>query len=303
MKLKTLLGLSAALLLCSCDKNSVSINYSVDKPVDVSLFAEGYFSTLDLSGEEKIGTVTAAYVDLRYSNDGDSIKVDRKYAANNSRGYLKHSFPAELAWRLPSVSMSAVDRNINRLDGYDEGYEAVVAKLPIPERWRKELANKDYIPHLKRIEKHRWEMDHLIVGEVPTKGNITQILKDRNRLNFALITIDSVVVKGFENRDHRRCLDYVVYLHEKESFPYYIWEQHVNSKIVPEKFQAYNTGLKADYDTQYEVMIDPNTGIPCQEREVKVGTHTMVNPVSKDTAAFKSFITFERLYNIKRGEN
>ena len=125
-------------------------------------------------------------------------------------------------------------------------------------------------------------------------------MKNRNRLNFALIQIDSVVVKGFENRDRRRCLDYVVYLHEKESFPYYIWEQHVNSKIIPESFQAYNKGLQAEYATQYEVMIDPNTGIPCQEREVKVGVNTMVNPVLQDTITFTSYVTYERLYNIKR---
>ena len=170
----------------------------------------------------------------------------------------------------------------------------------MPERWRKQLLNPDYKPHLKRLEKHRWEMDHLLTGTVPVKANITQMLKDQGRLNFALIKIDSVVTKGFENRDHRRCLDYKIYLHETESFPYYIWEQHVNSNIVPEKFKAYTDGHKAEYDTQFEVMIDPETGVPCQEREVKVGTHTMVHPVTKDTVTFTSHITHERLFNIKK---
>ena len=128
------------------------------------------------------------------------------------------------------------------------------------------------------------------------------MLKDQGRLNFALIQVDSVVVKGFENRDHRHCLDYIVYLKETENFPYYIWEQHVNSGIVPEKFQKYNKGLKAEYQTQFEVMIDPTTGVPCQEREVKVGTHTMVNPDTKDTATFKSQVTLERLYTVKKPE-
>ena len=76
----------------------------------------------------------------------------------------------------------------------------------------------------------------------------------------------------------------------------------MNSNIVPEKFKAYNAGLKAEYATEFEIMIDPETGIPCQEREVKVGTHTMVNPVTNDTATFKSNITHERLFNIKRAE-
>ncbi len=300
MKLRTVIGLGAALLLCSCDKDRLTINYQLSQPVDVELYAEGYFSTLDLKGEEQVGTITKTYVDLRYESAGDTLKMSHKFVGNNSAGYLKHSMPQELAWRIAEVKMTALDRDVIQLEGYDDGYDSVVTHLPIPERWRRQLANKDYIPHLKRAEKHRWEMDHLIVGEIPTKGNITQILKDRGRLNFALIQIDSVVVKGFENRDRRRCLDYVVYLQETESFPYYIWEQHVNSKIVPEKFQAYNRGQKAEYQTQFEVMIDPETGIPCQEREVKVGKNTMVNPVVQDTATFTSYVTFERLYNIKR---
>ena len=49
-------------------------------------------------------------------------------------------------------------------------------------------------------------------------------------------------------------------------------------------------------------MLDPTTGVPCQEREVKVGTHTMVHPVTKDTVKFTSHITNERLYNTKVAE-
>ena len=93
-----------------------------------------------------------------------------------------------------------------------------------------------------------------------------------------------------------------MYLTETESFPYYIWEQHVNSNIIPEKYQAYNSGLKAEYNTAFEVMMEPETGIPCQEREVKVGKHTLVHPVTKDTVIFESHITNERLFNLKRAE-
>jgi hypothetical protein len=228
--------------------------------------------------------------------------VQRLYRLNNSRGYLKNFMPSELAWRVKEVNLAAVDREVTSITGLDDGYDTLLAHIPMPERWRKQLLNPDYKPHLRRLEKHRWEMDHLLTGTVPVKANITQMLKDQGRLNFALIKIDSVVTKGFENRDHRRCLDYKIYLHETESFPYYIWEQHVNSKIVPEKFMAYTAGHKAEYDTEFEIMIDPETGIPCQEREVKVGTHYMVHPVTKDTATFKSNITHERLFNIKRNQ-
>ena len=299
---KILCAVTAAFILGGCGESKVNVSYKVDDPVTVELYAEGYFSTIDLKGDEKMGTVTAAYANLTYSNSGDTLKVHRDYVMDKSRGYLKNYMPSELAWRVKSVDMTAIDREVKSVDGLDNGYDSLLARIPMPEVWRRQLLNPEYKPHLKRLEKHRWEMDHMLVGDVPVKGNITQMLKDQGRLNFALIQVDSVVVKGFENRDHRRCLDYIVYLQEKESFPYYIWEQHVNSNIVPEKFKRYNRGLKADYQTQFEVMIDPTTGIPCQEREVKVGSHTMVNPDTKDTATFKSQITLERLYTVKRPE-
>lgn len=297
-----ILGLSLAFVLSACGESKVNVSYKNSTPVQVELYEEGYFATIDLKGEEKMGTVTAAYANLEYSSVGDTLKLHRDYVMDKSRGYLKNYMPSELAWRAKSVDMVALDRDVISIEGLSEGYDSLLARLPMPEVWRKQLLNPDYKPHLKRLEKHRWEMDHLLLGEVPTKGNITQMLKDQGRLNFALIRVDSVVVKGFENRDRRRCLDYVIYLQETENFPYYIWEQHVNSGIVPEKFKKYNKGLKAEYDTQFEVMIDPETGVPCQEREVKVGRHTMVNPETKDTATFKSQITLERLFTVKKPE-
>lgn len=292
----------AAFLLLGCGESEVTLNYKLSAPVTMELYAESYFATIDLNGEEQMGTITAAYADLEYSSAGDTSKVRRTYTIDKSRGYLKNYMPSELAWRIKEVDIAAVDRDVVSLTGLEDGYDSLLAKIPMPERWRKQLLNPDYKPHLKRLEKHRWEMDHLLTGTVPVKANITQMLKDQGRLNFALIAIDSVVTKGFENRDHRKCLDYIVYLHETESFPYYIWEQHVNSNIIPEKYKAYTAGHKAEYDTQFEVMLDPTTGVPCQEREVKVGTHTMVHPVTKDTVKFTSHITNERLYNTKVAE-
>ena len=242
---KMLCAVAAALVLGGCGESKVNVNYKVSAPVDVELYAEGYFSTIDLKGEEKMGTVTAAYANLTYSSVGDSLKLHREYVMDKSRGYLKNYMPSELAWRVKSVDMTAIDREVKNVEGLDDGYDSLLSRIPMPEVWRKQLLNPDYKPHLKRLEKHRWEMDHMLLGEVPTKGNITQMLKDQGRLNFALIQVDSVVVKGFENRDHRHCLDYIVYLKETENFPYYIWEQHVNSGIVPEKFRI-NIYLEVD---------------------------------------------------------
>ncbi|MCF0220659.1 MAG: hypothetical protein HUK19_00045 [Fibrobacter sp.] len=304
MKLKSMLCLGGLVALCGCDDSSIAVSYELKSPVDVEICTQTYIATYDLEDEERMGTITKTFAVLNYSKVGDTIKVNRKYSIDDSKGYLKNYMPTELAWRVKEVNLSAVDRNVTLIAGLNEGYDSLVNATPMPKRWRDQLLNPEYKPHLVRAEKHRWEMSHLLVGEVPSKADITQLLKDRGRLNFALIQVDSVVTKGYQNLDKRKCLWYNVYLHEKESFPYYIWEQHVNSKIVPEKFMAYNTGLSAEYATEFGVAIDPTTGIPCQEREVRKGVHTMVNPATKDTATFRSHVLSERLYTVKKsGEN
>ncbi|MCQ2105772.1 MAG: hypothetical protein MJZ26_08280 [Fibrobacter sp.] len=288
------------LMLAGCSSDEVTVSYKVSEPTTVKVVENGFFSTIDEQGEERVGTEVKVFTEMTYSNAGDTIKAHRKYVMNDSRGYLKNYMPSELAWRVQSVDLAAIDREVLSIDGLLEGYDSLVEKTPMPKKWKEELLNPEFKPHLKRLEKQRWEMEHLLSGTVPTKGNITQLLKDQGRLNYALIKIDSVVVKGFENRDHRRCLDYVVYMQDTEHFPYYIWEQHVNSNIVPEKYKHYNTGLKGEYITAYEVMVEPKTGIPCIVHISKQGTHTMVNPATKDTATFKSLITLEQLYELKK---
>ncbi|MCK9182822.1 MAG: hypothetical protein M0P13_08085 [Fibrobacteraceae bacterium] len=296
MKLEILLT-SVSLLFAACSSD-VEINYKLSKSVPVELYLESTYSTIDLKGDERVGTIIATYVHLDYSTQGDTNVIRRTFEIDKSRGYLKNSLPSELQWRLPEVITKGVAEKALQTKGFTEGYDSLLYRIPMPERWRAQLKNPDYVKHLERGEKHRYEMDHLLVGKVPSKGNITQLLKDRGRLRFALIKIDSVVTDGFHNLDSRECLGYTVYLHEMESFPYYIWEQHVNSKIGTEKFQAYHTGLKGEYNTAYWVTLDPATGIPCQEREVKVGTHMMVNPTTGDTASFTSQQTLERLYTV-----
>lgn len=294
-------GLCATLM--GCGDFPVTMNYTVSEPIKLDVIVESYITTLDEKGEEHVGTHTLTNVKMNYSGAGDTVKVHRDYSIDNSSGYLKNYMPSALAWRAKSVDFKGVDRRVFDIEGLNEGYDSLVNRLPMPKLWREQLLNPDFKPHLARAEKHRWEMQHLLTGEIPAKGNITKMLQEQGRLNFALIQVDSVVVKGFENRDHRRCLDYVVYLQETESFPYFIWEQHVNSKIVDAKYMKYKTGLKAEYKTSYELMIDPTTGVPCLEHETKVGTHTMVNPETRDTTTFSSLITTERMYNlVKPGE-
>jgi hypothetical protein len=281
----------------ACSPSEDEIHYHLKSPVSVEVYTESVYSTLDLKDVEQVGTIAAAYINLSYSSVGDTLLLQRTFEIDKSRGYLKNSMPAELQWRLPAVTLKALDQKIVSLDGF-QNYDSLLYRIPMPERWRKQLLNPNDVKHLERQEKHRWEMSHLLTGPVPTKGNITDLLKSRGRLNFALIRVDSVVTDGYHNIDSRKCLGYTVYLNEVESFPYYIWEQHVNSKIGTEKFQAYYQGLKADYSTAFWVTLDPATGIPCQEREVKTGINTMVNPTTGDSATFTSHVTLERLYTV-----
>ena len=63
------------LLLSGCNDAPVTVSYKLSAPVDLELYAESYFATIDMNGEERMGTITAAYDDLNYSSSGDTVKV------------------------------------------------------------------------------------------------------------------------------------------------------------------------------------------------------------------------------------
>ena len=91
MKFKALLPAACfALVLSACGESDVTVNYKVSSPVDIELYAESYFATIDLKGEEQMGTITAAYVDMNFSSSGDTLVVKREYKMDKSRGYLKN---------------------------------------------------------------------------------------------------------------------------------------------------------------------------------------------------------------------
>jgi hypothetical protein len=288
----------AGLLLVACGDEEVEIQYDLATPVQVDVFTQSHYSTYD-GDEEKVGTITSAYYTLTYGMENGKHILQRQFQSNASKGYLKNSHPGELLWRVPSVKLIANGIRVESVQGYELFDSLVVRKLSVPEAWKRQLANPAYIKDLDRNEKHRWEMGHLLAGPVPSKANITELLRGRGRLDFALILIDSVVTEGFRNLDKRRCLVYSVYLQEREPFPYYIWEQHVASIPSAAKYKTYPPG-PATYQTQYWMAIDPTNGIPCQEREVKRGVHTMKHPESGDTASFVSQTSMERLFTVKK---
>ena len=98
MNFKALLPAACfALLLSACGVSEITVNYKVTTPVDIELYTESYFATIDLKGEEQMGTITAAYVDMNFSSAGDTLVVKREYKMDKSRGYLKNYMPSELA--------------------------------------------------------------------------------------------------------------------------------------------------------------------------------------------------------------
>lgn len=304
MNLKNLFSVGSALLLSvslsGCGDFPVTMNYKLSEPVDLELFTEVYYTTYDEKDEEHVGTHTKTWTKARYSSSGDTVKVHRNYVMDNSQGYLKNYMPTELAWRVKTVNVEGVDLRVTKVDSLKEGFDSLAYRLPMPTKWRDELLNPSYKSALEKAEGHRWRMTHLLTGTIKDRGNITEQLREQGRLSFGLIRVDSVVVKGFTRRDRRHCLEYVVYLEELEMFPYYVWEQHVNTKIVDEKYKRYNQGRQVVYQTELQVDIDPETGVPCFEHETKNGVLTMVNPETKDTATFKTLVTAERHYNLKR---
>ena len=79
-----------AAMLCACGESEVSVDYKLNTPVTLELYTESYYATLDLKGEEKMGTITATYADVNYSMNGDTMFVKRNYVIDKSRGYLKN---------------------------------------------------------------------------------------------------------------------------------------------------------------------------------------------------------------------
>ena len=60
-KLVGVLGMSLSAIFVGCGESEVTLNYKLAQPVDVEVYTESYFATIDLKGDEQMGTITAAY--------------------------------------------------------------------------------------------------------------------------------------------------------------------------------------------------------------------------------------------------
>jgi hypothetical protein len=284
------------LFLASCGEKGAQVNYNLSTPVKAEVFSQSFYSTMD-DEYEQVGTVTAITSINEYSQDGTLLRLNRTFVSDASKGYLKKSYPAELALRTSKMELLANDLEIASIEGYENFDSAVVAKVQIPNRWKKQINEMASPADLERLEMRRWKLTHLLLGNTPLKSNITELLASSGRLSeipFA-IKIDSVTTKDIKEINGKKCLEYTVYLKEEEPFPYFIWEQHVSSVKSGMPFKGYRP-KNAEYENRYEIALNLENGVPCHEREIKFGTHGMQNPESGDSVTFSSRISHERFY-------
>ncbi|GHV12383.1 hypothetical protein AGMMS49938_04820 [Fibrobacterales bacterium] len=283
-------------ILTACDPSSATINYSLPAPVTVEVFSQNHYSTMD-GGYEQIGTVTETRYSQNYAESNDTITLTRKFLYDASKGYLKKSHPAELALRLPELKLTAANLKILNIEG-NENFSEVVSKVSIPDRWKKQITNFTRQVDLDRADKLRWEITHLLTGEIPLKSDITLLLTERGQLPLANVQVDSVRTQGLHKINGRECLEYAVFLREKEPFPYFIWEQHISITTGGKQFKEY-APQNANYQNRWEVAIDTQNGVPCLEREYKNGINEMKNLSTGDSITFESLISKTRLYTIR----
>jgi len=288
--------LTLVLFLASCGERGVEVSYNLSKPVKTEVFSQGFYSTMD--GEnEQVGTATSITYINEYSQGADTLYLNRAFVADASRGYLKKSYPLELALRIPKLELSAKDLEIISIKGYENFDSTVVAKIQIPDRWKKQINEMTSPMDLERLETRHWKLTHLLLGNIPLKANVTELLASKGRLSEIpfVLKIDSVVTKGIKDISGKKCFEYAVYLREEEPFPYFIWEQHVSSVKSGMPFKSYRP-KNAEYENRYEIALDLKNGIPCQEREMKFGTHGMQSSETGDSVTFSSRISHERFY-------
>lgn len=294
-------SLASILPLLSCEAGSVEINYKLEAPVTMDLFHSGTYSTKEGAVGEQVGTITATYSQVVYRQEGDTRTEERQLVMDKSKGYHKHSMPQELAYRIPLVVLTAQGFAVQSVRGNELFVPKVVGSLPIKEKFKRQLRDARYQLEFDRMEKRRWELGHLVRGEVPLVGDLTPHLKAQGSLPLPGVSIDSVIAKGYQKLGGKKCYEYHVYYQETEPFPYFVWEQYAYSTESGKTYQDW-VADSTHYQTAFHAAIDPETGLPCQERFARQGENWIHHPETKEIASFLSFVTVENLYTTPEGQ-
>ncbi len=286
----------SAFSLFSCQPEKVVVSQQVGNGAALELYHNGSYSTKAGEDGEIVGTMTATYTRVQYQQDGEATQLTRTTVIDRSKGYHKNSMPMDLSYRVPQVILTAKDLKVESVRGNEAFIPKVVETLPIKDFFKRQLRDARYQLEFDRYDKRRYEITHLLKGEYVTLGNITTDLQKQKRLPIQQLPIDSVVTKGFRKIDSRECFEYTAYYKEREPFPYFMWEQYAyGTDSSATKYREFKAD-SARYQVEYSVAIEAETGLPCQEREVKKGVHFMTHPETKEQGQFESFITLENLY-------
>ncbi|HSQ40650.1 MAG TPA: hypothetical protein VLM37_00050 [Fibrobacteraceae bacterium] len=288
-------SIGVVMSLISCLPKEPDVEYAFSSPVSKDVFHSGTYSTKSGEDGEEIGTITATYTTQTWTRSGDSTVLERHLLMDRSKGYHKNSMPLELSYRIPALRVVGRDLVILTVHGNEQFLPQVVENLPIKEKFKRQLRDARYSLAFDRYERKRWQVTHVLQGKIPIKSNVTKLLQEKGRLPLSSVPVDSVIVKGYHKLDERNCLEYSVFFKEREPFPEFMWEQYAYGTTAGKGFQAFRAD-SATYDVEYMVAIEPSTGVPCQEREVKKGINWMHNPETQEKASFVSFITMENLY-------
>jgi len=294
--LRTVFLMAIVALVAGCQPDSVNIQYKDPGGRVFEMIQTGYYSTFS-NGEEQIGTVTQTYMEVRFSREGETDLFQKRFVADNSKGYHQHSMPPELMNRL-HVNLAAKGAEVQAISGHETFIKNVVDGLQIPERFRSQLRQKQYPAQFDRILKKRWELRHLLQGEYPTEANVTSQVKESSPIIPAGVKLDSVFTRRVGEIDGRKCLDYDVYYRDQVYFPEYLREQWAYSTEEGKPYQAYQT-LGGEARVQLTVSIDLADGTLCREMERRNETQTLKDPETGQSAEFDALVYIERLLTEK----
>lgn len=293
---KQLAGLFAVIGLASCGSEEVNVQYKLEGSKAYEVIHNGYFSTIS-EGTEQMGTVTKTWLEVTFEQSGEQMGKRSIYKNDASRGYHKNSFPAELIFR-GDYTVVGKGYEVSNVRGLDEFGTEIVDKLVIPDRWKTQLKNAKYPMLLKRREKKRWEWAHLLEGPVPKGANITELVKRvRPRMPIG-VQLDSVTTyKALRNVEDRKCLEYTVFYSEKIDFPRYLWEQWAYSTKEGKAYKNFRPDPeKSTAKVEYTVLIEPETGLPCREKEIRTENYVITEEESGSQAEFTAVVHLEDLY-------
>lgn len=281
--------------LTSCSQEPVTVRQDVGSGARLELYHNASYSTKEGEVGEAIGTMTATYTQVEFKQEGENTILTRTYMVDRSKGYHKHSMPKSLSYRIPQVILTAEGNKVKSVRGNEAFIPKVVDHLPIKEFFKRQLRDARYQLEFDRYDKRRYEIGHLLIGSYQPNINITAQLKQQGRLPIPAFEVDSVLTRDLRKVDGRVCFEYTVFYNEREPFPYFMWEQYAYSTESGAPYKEYKAD-SARYQVEYSVALEPETSLPCQEREVIRGKHYMSHKETKETATFDSYITLENLY-------